>query len=54
MTGHPTLPLSHLMRDTIDRHGLAWAVREYQKRARRAGIDARTLRLLLIAAHCHR
>lgn len=54
MTGHTTLPLSHLMRDTIDRHGLAWAVAHYQRAARRAGVDRRTLRLLLIAAHCHR
>lgn len=54
MTGAPTLPLSHLMRDTIDTHGLAWAVRHYSKAARRAGIDARTLRLLLVAAHCYR
>lgn len=54
MTGRPTLPLSHLMRDSIDRHGLAWAVAHYSRAAQRAGVDARTLRLLLIAAHCHR
>lgn len=54
MTGHPDIPLSHLIRDSIDCHGLAWALAHYMKQAKRFGVDAATLRMLFVAAHCYR
>lgn len=54
MTGHIDIPLSHLIRSTIDVHGLAWAVAHYTKQATRYNIDRKTLRMLFVAAHCYR
>jgi hypothetical protein len=54
MTGNPTIPLSHLIRDTIDVHGLAWAIKHYTKNAKRHNVDIVTLRMLFVAAHCYR
>jgi len=31
MYGHPQVPFTELVRDTIRVHGLAWAVREYAR-----------------------
>lgn len=32
MRGTPTIPFTSLMRDTIDTHGLRWAMTYYAKR----------------------
>lgn len=49
MSGSTRYPLTAQMRDTIDAHGLAWAVRYYAKR-----LPREQLRVLLVGAHCHR
>lgn len=49
MHGTTHYPLTEQIRDTIDAHGLAWALAYYAKRIPRA-----QLRVLMVGAHCYR
>ena len=50
--GSTAYPLTAQISDTIASHGLAWTVRYYHKRARRAG-DWAVVRRLVIAAYAY-